>query len=205
MATHWPHGSPPGQNRVTPEGSLGLMVSPVREEASARTFGSSEYCRTLSRRPQVLPYDNHWGISEELNHWASARERESLGLTVTSSQTLVVYLLAVSHNQRFQPTALSIFRAELLPIWPRNSFGSHSQFRSQSMDHSSWSPFCHLPGQRSKFSSPTKLLNFSFYSHPFRKPSQRTWAASDPLLQLHSGREPNQQLAQQQSIGCDHT
>lgn len=98
-----------------------------------------------------------------LNRWASARERESLGLTVTSSQTLVVYLLAVSHNQRFQPAALPIFRAELLPL---SSQGTHLAvipgLGPQSMDHSSWSPFYHSAWTVKQIFSPTKLLNTAF-------------------------------------------
>ena len=89
------------------------MVSPVRKETSARTFGSSSIAGHFLGGPLRSCLI---AITGGLNHWASARDRESLGLTVTSSQTLVVYLLAMSHNQRFQPAVLPIFRAELFPL-----------------------------------------------------------------------------------------
>ena len=139
------------------------MVSPVRKETSARTFGSSSIAGHFLGGPLSLALWHSLGEFVGLNHWASARDRESLGLTVTSVQTLVVYLLAVSYNQRFQPEALPIFRAELLPLTGKGAhLAAIPVLGPQSMDHPNWSPFYHSAWTGKQIFSPTKLLNTAF-------------------------------------------
>lgn len=55
------------------------------------------------------------------------------------------------------------------PYWPWSLYGSHGQ----------WRKFTVLPNWWKKASSPTRL---------------KSWAATEPILQLHSGKEPSQKL-----------